>query len=1414
MLLGLALLGLAQPSLAADCNDYDRDGVCWELDLCWGDDATRDVDGDGVCGDLDPCEDARVGDADGDGRCIPTECVGDDASGNTDGDRYCDDIDGCDGDHVVIGSTENGELWQPWIHLPHGTVPRDLDGQPDEAVYLRTGDTITVDLEDGYPTQLGTIYAADVPAVIAVGFGDHLPAIHRLEPVSPHSLAIDLTGLSQGNTPEATLTVLGGELWIYRVRRSTPGPAHFGLDLDHDGRCDATPDDPCFGTGPDSDGDGYCDDQDTCSGDSTTGDADLDGICDSSDGCWGDNSQGNADSDAWCDADDPCIGWPASYTVVEDQIRLGLDDASFTTSPGVTFGTTDEGVDYARVEPGAWVAWDIDARAPEILTLPTPGPTRVRAWIDGVPSELRTETHVYDAHELMAPTYRWLPPGTHHVEIQVLSTPIRLTGIRERADTYAVDPATNPDLDGDGYCDFGCIGWGVDHDGDGRCGSREICEGPDTQFDGDQDGFCGNLDSCTGAANGQDADGDQLCDDLDPCTSPPGSAPVQASWSGSVLGGGVLDGVGATLPPGAVLSITRPDISSVQIRKLDDTPIEVRLSVPGLPDRIVVYRDAGIYFPFMNLPPGHETVAFEALQGVAELDVLSVRAWLGQVDGDDDGICDSIDMCLGDDATGDADGDGVCDDLDQCVGDDATGDVDGDGLCGDVDPCLGENATGDTDGDGVCDDRDVCLGDDGFGDGDADGICDDLDVCLGDDASGDTDGDGVCDDEDPCPLDAPPDDFDGDGVCDSDDQCLGDDTFPDTDGDRICEDIDRCLGHDNTGDIDDDGVCGDLDPCFGDNATGDADGDGLCGDRDLCFGANATLDLDGDGICGDRDVCEGDDASGDTDGDGLCDDTDPCVGPPSLVEITPATDWDMGDAGITITAGGTSVPPFAADLGFTHLVAAMTLTGWQNAALDLDLMPANPSVTTYVRVRIDTPTGTPAFETAIPPTGTPTPLTVRVASDLAPGGHTIYIQTTSSIFMGRVHADADLGPDFDNDADGDGLCDTIDACPEGNDAVDADGDGTPDACDLCPLDSADDSDGDGVCDSDDACPGGDDALDTDGDGTADACDACPLDLYNDSDGDGSCDGDDACPLDPDDDADGDGLCGDVDVCPLDPENDLDGDGVCGDVDPCPLDAFNDADGDGICGNVDSCPGGDDGADMDGDGTPDFCDVCPLDADNDADGDGACGDVDPCPADAADDSDGDGSCDSDDLCPLDPDDDLDADGVCGDIDPCPYDPENDADGDGLCEIDDNCPMLANADQADHDGDGVGDACEPDADGDGVVDDLDNCPFAPNPDQADLDGDGVGDVCDSPDGDLDGVPDVVDACADTPLGEAVDGEGCSVDQRCPCDQAWKNHGAYRSCVAHVLEDLVDTGALTEDEADAIGSAAGQSSCGKRR
>ncbi len=171
----------------------------------------------------------------------------------------------------------------------------------------------------------------------------------------------------------------------------------------------------------------------------------------------------------------------------------------------------------------------------------------------------------------------------------------------------------------------------------------------------------------------------------------------------------------------------------------------------------------------------------------------------------------------------------------------------------------------------------------------------------------------------------------------------------------------------------------------------------------------------------------------------------------------------------------------------------------------------------------------------------------------------------------------------------------------------------------------------------------------------------------------------------------------------------------------------------------------------GGGTPNQADdSTTITVNDDPDGDGVCGNgVDNCPdtpnADQAD-TDEDGLGDACDDCPNDADNDADNDGVCGDVDACEgFDDNADADGDGIPDGCDACPLDA----------------DNDADGDGVCGDVDRCPGFD--DNADADGDGIPDACDAcpldadNDADGDGVCGDVDQCPGHDDNADADGDG---------------------------------------------------------
>ena len=226
----------------------------------------------------------------------------------------------------------------------------------------------------------------------------------------------------------------------------------------------------------------------------------------------------------------------------------------------------------------------------------------------------------------------------------------------------------------------------------------------------------------------------------------------------------------------------------------------------------------------------------------------------------------------------------------------------------------------------------------------------------------------------------------------------------------------------------------------------------------------------------------------------------------------------------------------------------------------------------------------------------------------------------------------------------------------------------------------------------------------------------------------------------------------------------------------------DHDSDGLVDGSDNCPraANPDQQDTDGDLYGDACD-------DDDDGDGVGDDWDDCtPGETGWNSAPNTDHDSDGCRDATEDFDDDEDGVFDHNDVCPEGPvgwtstiENDenqdgcedvdTDGDGFVDQLDKCPAIDD-DQADLDGDGIGDACETDTDGDGIIDSMDNCvrdDFTWESNHSvDHDQDGCRDADRDADDDGDNVLDLSDDC---PTGEINwnssfdhDADGCHDDR----------------------------------------------------
>jgi len=400
----------------------------------------------------------------------------------------------------------------------------------------------------------------------------------------------------------------------------------------------------------------------------------------------------------------------------------------------------------------------------------------------------------------------------------------------------------------------------------------------------------------------------------------------------------------------------------------------------------------------------------------------------------------------------------ITEDIENCP------DGDGDGVCDTNDICEGNDDTVDTDNDSIPDGCDICEGGDDTIDSDGDGIPDFCDSsCL------DSDGDGVCDAEDRCADFDDTIDTDTDGIPDGCDICEGSDDTLDADEDGVPDGCDVCEGGDDTIDANEDGI-----PDFCEASCTDSDNDGICDADDLCEGSDDTIDTDNDGVPDGCDSCENGNDTIDTNGNGIPDACEPADCPSLNFNDYPLISYANQDNGpVTIQDNGLSIYMDgnawkAIEINYTITPNTIVTFDFRSTAEgEIHELAFDTDNTFGPNVRI-VPFGNQGYNGNLP--------VERYPGDQSWKSYTVNIgQATTGIYKYMVFtadddADGSGNSFFRNvsifedanangisdtcdgsacaDSDNDGVCDIDDICPGGNDTVDSDADGIPDFCDA------------------------------------------------------------------------------------------------------------------------------------------------------------------------------------------------------------------------------------------------------------------------------------------------------------------------------------------------------------------------------
>ena len=277
------------------------------------------------------------------------------------------------------------------------------------------------------------------------------------------------------------------------------------------------------------------------------------------------------------------------------------------------------------------------------------------------------------------------------------------------------------DEDFDGVCDPNDLCNGDnnsgDTDADGTCNNIDTDDDNDRWFDeielscntdpqsvesfptdGDGDGVCDFLDDCEGDDARGDSDNDSLCNDID------------------------LDDDGDNWPDVDEIACGSDPLVSTSLPEDDDADFICDSLDLCYGDNGTGDTDADKQCNDSDLDDDGDDW-FDSDEINCNTDPLLAESFPS--DSDDDGICDILDPCTGVNTSGDTDGDGLCNDTD--LDDDSDGWSDSVEIACGTDPIRIDSVPQDDDTDGVCNGLDQCIGDDASGDYDGDNLCNDID---------------------------------------------------------------------------------------------------------------------------------------------------------------------------------------------------------------------------------------------------------------------------------------------------------------------------------------------------------------------------------------------------------------------------------------------------------------------------------------------------------------------------------------------------------------------------------------------------------------------------------------------------------------------------------------------------------------